>query len=73
MKKAIYKNPKSGKLYTFDKEEGALEGKIFPVFVNNEKAYDEAELKEDKKGKAYKVCEAEKTVLKNGFEAYIIK
>ena len=73
MVKAIYKNPKSGKLYTFDKEEGQAESKIFPVFVNNDKTYDSAELKEDKKGRAYKLCEAEKTTLKNGFEAYIIK
>ena len=73
MKKAIYKNPKSGKFYTFDKEEGASEGKIFPVFINDEKKYSDAELKEDVKGRAYKVCEAEKVLLKNGFEAYIVK
>lgn len=72
MKKAIYKNPKSGKFYTFDKPEGG-ESKLFPVFINNEEVYAKSEMLCDKNGKAYKLVEAEKIMLKNGFEAYIVK
>ena len=72
MKKAIYKNPKSGKFYTFDKKEGEEKGEILPVFINNEETYKNSETKSDINGKAFKTVEARKIMLKNGFAAYVV-
>ena len=76
MKKAVYKNMKSGKLYTFEavqepKENGEVETKteFFNVYDNAE-TYEKAEIKSDKKGRAFKVLELEAITLKNGTTAY---
>ena len=76
MKKAVYKNPKSGKLYTFEavqepKENGEVETKtnFFNVY-DNANTYEGAETKADKHGKAFKVLELEEITLKNGLTAY---
>lgn len=74
--KAVYKNPKSGKLYTFEaistpKENGEVE--IVTQFYNvydNAKVWDSAEVKVDKKGKAYKCLSLESITLKNGVDAF---
>ena len=76
MKKAVYKNIKSGKLYTFEatqepKENGEVETKtnFFNVY-DNANTYEAAETKADKKGRAFKVLELEEITLKNGLTAY---
>ena len=76
MKKAVYKNIKSGKLYTFEaveepKENGEVETKteFFNVY-DDAGVYDSAEVKADKKGRAFKVLELEEITLKNGITAY---
>lgn len=76
MKKAVYKNMKSGKLYTFEaidepKENGEVETKtqFFNVYDNAE-VYEKAETKADKKGRAFKVLDLESITLKNGLTAY---
>ena len=76
MKKAVYKNFKSGKLYTFEAQEVPTESgevEIKTTFFNvydNAKTYDSAETKSDKKGRAFKVLELEEIILKNGVTAY---
>ena len=76
MKKAVYKNMKSGKLYTFEAievptENGDKETKteFFNVYDNAE-VYDKGIVLSDKKGRAYKVLELEQITLKNGVTAY---
>lgn len=73
MRMAIYKNPKSGKLYGFYKEDENdpnEELKIVTVF-DNAKTYDKAELKADRNGKAYKICDVREKTLKNGFTVFV--
>lgn len=76
MKKAVYKNIKSGKLYTFEakeepKENGDVEVKTtFYNVYDNAGTYESAETKADKKGRAFKVLELEEITLKNGITAY---
>lgn len=76
MKKAVYKNMKSGKLYTFEavetpKEDGSTqtETQFYNVY-DNARTYEAAELKVDKKGRAFKVLDLEQITLKNGVEAF---
>lgn len=66
----------SGKLYTFEavqepKENGEVETKtnFFNVY-DNANTYEAAEIKADKKGRAFKVLELEEITLKNGLTAY---
>ena len=76
MKKAVYKNIKSGKLYTFEAKEVPTENgeaKVETAFYNvydNANTYEAAETKADKKGRAFKVLELEEIILKNGLTAY---
>ena len=76
MKKAVYKNMKSGKLYTFEatqvpNENGEVETKTtFYNVYDNAKTYDSADTKSDKNGRAVKVLELEAIVLKNGLSAF---
>lgn len=76
MKKAVYKNMKSGKLYTFEAKEvptengdKTVETTFFNVYDNAE-IYDKTVVQVDKKGKAFKVLELEPITLKNGVAAY---
>ena len=76
MKKAVYKNMNSGKLYTFEAKEVPTENgeaKVETTFFNvydNAKTYDGTVVQMDKKGRAYKVLELEEITLKNGTTAY---
>ncbi len=76
MKKAVYKNMTSGKLYTFEAKEVPTENgeaKVETTFYNvydNAKTYDNTVVQMDKKGRAYKVLELEEITLKNGVTAY---
>lgn len=76
MKKAVYKNMTSGKLYTFEAKEVPTENgeaKVETQFFNvydNAKTYDNTVVQMDKKGRAYKVLELEEITLKNGVTAY---
>lgn len=76
MLKAVYKNIKSGKLYTFEAKEVPAENgetKVETTFFNvydNANTYEAAETKADKKGRAFKVLELEEITLKNGLTAY---
>lgn len=75
MRKAVYKNPKTGKLYTFykdDEKDPGEELKIATVF-DDAKTYDATPLAQDKNGKAYKVCDLEKKTLKSGFDVFVTK
>ena len=72
MKKAIYRNPKSGKLYTFkgDREKGE-EVTIHTVFDNAKTYENSSDIKEDKNGRAYKICECEEKITKNGYVVFV--
>ena len=69
-RKAVYKNPKSGKLYCFDDAADGGRPEIKTVFDNAD-VYDKAETKADKNGKAYKVCKVEPKTLKNGHDVFV--
>lgn len=69
MRKAVYQNPKSGKLYAFlDNEEGGRP-EILTVF-DNAKTWDKADVKADKKGRAYRVLDLDVTTTKNGHKVF---
>lgn len=73
MKKAVYQNPKTTKLYSFIDHKDCIEvpeekSEILTVF-DDKKQWDNAEFKVDKKGRAYKVLFCELFTLKNGFRA----
>lgn len=73
MRKAVYQNPKTTKLYSFIDHKDWIEvpeekSEIVTVFDDN-KQWDSAEFKVDKKGRAYKVLSCELLFLKNGFRA----
>ena len=76
MKKAVYKNVKSGKLYTFEANEVPTENgeaKVETTFFNvydNASIWDKAETLADKKGRAFKVLDLEEITLKNGVTAF---
>lgn len=70
MIKAIYKNYKTGKHYTFDKIEETGENKIYTVF-DDAHVYDAAPIRQDKNGKVYKALPVEKKTLKNGFDVFV--
>ena len=76
MKKAVYKNVKSGKLYTFEAKEVPTENgetKVETEFFNvydNAGTWDKAEVCADKKGRAFKVLDLEEITLKNGVTAF---
>lgn len=67
MFKAVYKNYKSGKYYTFEKE--GENTKFVPVFVDDGQITKE-NTKVDSKGKAYNILDVEPFKTKNGFDAY---
>lgn len=72
MKKAIYKNPKSGKLYTFRGERDKGEEVTIHTVYDNSKAYEKnQELKEDKNGRAYKICEVEEKKTGSGYIVFV--
>lgn len=66
MKKAVYVNPKSNKLYALidNAETGELD--LVTVYDNRKDWYS-APFKVDKKGRAYKVLSVEFKTTKNGF------
>lgn len=76
MKKAVYKNVKSGKLYTFEAKEVPTENgesKVETTFFNvydNANIWDSTETLADKKGRAFKVLDLEEIKLKNGLAAF---
>lgn len=67
MKKAIYQNPKSGKFYAIVEKEDKSGNELFTVF-DNAKVLTKAEIKVDKKGKAYRVAEVKFRTTKKGFK-----
>lgn len=71
MTKAIYKNYKTGKYYTFTTNEATNESQIFTVFVDDHK-YDAEPIKLDKNGKAYKAMDVKQITLKNGFDVFVL-
>ena len=72
MKKAIYKKHKSGKLYTFRGERDKGEEVTIHTVYDNSKGYENCtEIKEDKNGRAYKICECEEKKTKNGFIVFV--
>ena len=67
MKKAVYQNPKSQKYYTMVDRDGAERPDLVTVF-DNAKVLEKAEIKVDKKGRAYRVVDVEWHTTKNGFQ-----
>ncbi|MBQ1289263.1 MAG: hypothetical protein IIY23_03795 [Erysipelotrichaceae bacterium] len=65
MKKAIYKNPKSGKYYAVCEKEDKT-NELLTVFDDEGVLATEA-YKVDKKGRAYQVADVTEAVTKNGF------
>lgn len=68
MKKPVYRNPKTGKLWTIQEKDNG-ETVLLTVY-DNAKVYDAAETKADKKGRAYKVLDVELQTTKAGFEVF---
>ena len=62
----VYRNPKSGKFYTFEKDKSTGETKLFTVFVDNV-VYNNHPVQEDRIGRAYKVISCKAKTTKNGF------
>lgn len=62
----VYKNPKTGKYYTFEKDEKSGESQLFTVFVNDN-TYNNAAMQADKSGRAYKVISCKLKTTKNGY------
>ena len=69
MLKAIYKNPRSSKLYLLDKNEETDKLDIYTVY-DDAKQYDDAPIKADKNGKCYKVLNVAEHVTKAGHKVY---
>ena len=67
MKKAVYQNPKTQKLYAFADAGEGNRPDIRTVY-DNAKKWDEAPFKVDKKGKAYKLLDVEEGETKNGYK-----
>ena len=72
MKKAIYRNPKSGKLYTFKGERDNGEEVTIHTVFDNAKTYEtSSDIKEDKNGRAYKICEVVEKTTKAGYVVFV--
>jgi hypothetical protein len=67
MKKAIYQNPKTGKFYALVDNEETKKIDLFTVY-DNAKVLEKAEIKVDKKGRAYRVAEVEFRTTKAGHQ-----
>lgn len=66
MKKAVYVNPKSGKLYAIVDNEETGKADLVTVY-DNAKIYESAPYKVDKKGRAYKVLNVKFKKTKAGY------
>lgn len=72
MKKAVYKNPKSGKLYTFRGERDKGEEVTIHTVFDNAKTYENGtDIREDKNGRAYKLVECEERKTKAGYIVFV--
>lgn len=69
MKKAVYQNPQSQRLYAFADAGEGNPPDIRAVF-DNAKKWDSAPFKVDKKGRAYKLLEVEEGETNNGYRVF---